>query len=206
MLVAVTGERLAGPRGGSSVPKMGLFRGADNRLEPGGIRSRTGGQLPVWNCLRASAGRSGATGGLPVPVTAAAGRPGSSRRDREEHPPLAAAAGQLSEQRPRKPQGIGRRRLRLVRGWGLQGCSPFPAPPPVGTWARGRGPCGIGCAPPSPSSPLPWRARETQLGTGSPPGSGLARRLLFAAGPGTRNQVEPGPAELSAGLHPRTGP
>lgn len=31
-------------------------------------------------------------GGLPVPVTAAAGRPGSSRRGREEHPPPAAAA------------------------------------------------------------------------------------------------------------------
>lgn len=41
-------------------------------------------------------------GGLPVPVTAAAGRPGSSRRGREEHPPLAvaAAAAQLSERRP----------------------------------------------------------------------------------------------------------
>lgn len=37
VLVAVTGGRLAGLRGGSSVPKMGPFRGADNRLEPGGI-------------------------------------------------------------------------------------------------------------------------------------------------------------------------
>lgn len=37
MLVAITGGRLAGPRGGSSVPKMGPFRGADDRLEPGGI-------------------------------------------------------------------------------------------------------------------------------------------------------------------------
>lgn len=36
VLVAVTGGCLAGPRGGSFVPKMGLFRGADNRLEPGG--------------------------------------------------------------------------------------------------------------------------------------------------------------------------
>lgn len=38
--------------------------------------------------------------GLPVPV-AAAGRLGSSRGGREEHPPLAAAASQLSERRPR---------------------------------------------------------------------------------------------------------
>lgn len=117
-----------------------------------GLR-RTGGPAPVWNCLRGQRWPFGGGGRASGPGDCgggAAGRRGSSRRGREEHPPLAAAAGQLSEQRPRKPQGIGRRRPHLVRGWRLQGCSPFLAPPHVGP-GRGVGdPAGSAARLPAP--------------------------------------------------------
>lgn len=98
----VTEGRLTGRLlGGSSVLKGGHPRvrtAAWSQEEIWG----DGRQAPVWNCPGGQSRPFGVAGGLPVPVTAAAGRPGSSRRGREEHPPLAvaAAAAQLSERRP----------------------------------------------------------------------------------------------------------
>lgn len=71
-------------------------------------------------------------------MTAAAGRPGSSRRGREEHPPLAATAAQLSEQRPRKLRASGDVALALCRDGGFRVLlGPRPAPPPPRGPGRG---------------------------------------------------------------------
>lgn len=56
-------------------------------------------------------------------MTAAAGRPGSSRRGREEHPPLAVAAAQLSEQSRRNLRASGDVALALC---GDGGCRVLP--------------------------------------------------------------------------------
>nr|XP_027783115.1 collagen alpha-1(I) chain [Marmota flaviventris] len=167
VLLAVAEERLAGPRGGSSGLNGGYPRARTVCLWRGGSR---GDVRPALVCNSPGGPRRPlrAARGLPAPVTAAAGRPGSSRGGREEHPPLAAAAAQLSERRPGSLWVSGYAAVGL-RGDGGRGV--VPAQPPAGR--RGPGtPQERPRASQPPSSPPPppliWRAREAQLGAPAP--------------------------------------
>lgn len=113
---------------------MGMPQGEGGHLRPGGIEGDAR-PAPVWNSPGGQRRPLGAAQGLPVPVTAAAaGRLGSSRGGREEHPPLAAAAAQLSERRPRSLSASGSADLGR-RGDG--GCGVVPTRPPAGRGRRG---------------------------------------------------------------------
>ena len=130
---------------------MGMLQGEDGHLRPGGIEGDAQLAL-VWNSPGGQRRPLGAAQGLPVPVTAAAaGRLGSSRGGREEHPPLAAAAAQLSERRPRNLSASGSADLgrRGDRGCGLRG-GPDPAPGRAGEAGAGD-PAGAAARLPAPA-------------------------------------------------------
>lgn len=186
---------------------MGMPQGEGGRLGPGGIEGEAQPVL-VWNSPGGQRRPLGAAQGLPVPVTAAAaGRLGSSRGGREEHPPLAAAAAQLSERRPGSFSASGSAALGS-RGDG--GCRVVPAQPPAGRGRRGpetlRG-CG---APPCPlsSPPLIWRAREAQLGASAPARERPAPPAQLTRGPRNAEPSPAGPrrARAPAPLPARCGP
>lgn len=151
------GGRRGAPRAGGGEShwrregSCGLGWGDPRERTAAGARGIEGDAAsPSWNTLGASGGRSAALG-LPVPVTAA-GRPGSSRGGREEHPPRCHRRAALewcpgSLPRVAAPLGPERGRgLRVVR-----------AQPPAEGGRRPR-PRGAAARLPAPSPPPPLMA------------------------------------------------